>query len=202
MKNMGLNIIVICFAYFFAQSMVFGGIVGSAHDFSTEGWSGGKICQPCHTPHTSDLSVSDAPLWDHSATTAAFSMYDSPTMVVQPETEPQGVSKLCLSCHDGTIALDSFGGNVGSENISGTADLTPDLSDDHPVSVQWKHQNDTAPCSNCHFAHGELFSSKLPFYNGFVECATCHDVHNSENLPKLLRKPMQSSEICFHCHGK
>ncbi len=123
-------------------------------------------------------------------------------MIVQPESQPQGVTKLCLSCHDGVVAIDSFAGNWGSTYISGAANLSTDLSDDHPVSIRWQHQNQTPSCTNCHFVHGQMFSSELPFFNGFIECATCHDVHNTIALPKLLRKPLQQSEICFYCHGK
>jgi len=202
-NSLFFGISLACLLFFStAVTDVFGSIVGSAHDFSSQGWSGGKICETCHTPHGADTSISSAPLWDHAVTTASFTMYESPTLVVQPESQPRGVTKLCLSCHDGTIALDSFAGNVGSTHISDTADLTTDLSDDHPVSIRWDHQNDGALCFNCHFSHGEMFSSELPFFEGFVECATCHDVHNSTPFPKLLRKPLEGSEICFYCHGK
>ena len=81
-------------------------IVGSAHDFSGEGWSGGEICLPCHTPHNADTTEPDAPLWNHAVTSALYTLYDSPTMDVAPE-QPRPASKLCLSCHDGTVALDS-----------------------------------------------------------------------------------------------
>ncbi len=202
--NLLFSAAFICLLYFFTgTTMVFGGIAGSAHDFSGQGWSGGRICQVCHTPHTADTSTLDAPLWNHEITTATFTMYSSPTMIVQPESQPQGITKLCLSCHDGTVAVDSFAGNWGGTYISGAAHLSTDLSDDHPVSIRWQHQNETPSCTNCHFTNGQMFSSELPFFNGLVECATCHDVHNTLSaLPKLLRKPLQNSEICFYCHGK
>ena len=74
-----------------------------------------------------------------------------------------------------------------------------DLSDDHPVSIQWQHPSDMGynMCVNCHGG-----SRQLPFFDGYVECATCHDVHNGSNYDKLLRKPLQGSQICFHCHDK
>jgi len=201
--NLFFNIGLICLFFFFTgTTSVFGSITGSAHDFSSQGWSGGRICQVCHTPHTADSSAIDAPLWNHEITTSTFTMYSSPSMIIQPESQPQGVTKLCLSCHDGTVAIDSFAGNWGSTYISGDANLDTDLSDDHPVSIRWEHQNQTPSCTNCHFTHGQMFSSDLPFFNGFVECATCHDVHNTIALPKLLRKPLQQSELCFYCHGK
>ena len=48
-------------------------ITGSAHDFSGSGWnSTGEMCVVCHTPHSSDTSVTDGPLWNHATTSAVF----------------------------------------------------------------------------------------------------------------------------------
>jgi predicted CXXCH cytochrome family protein len=184
-------------------------ITGSMHDFSSAGWNpGGEICEPCHTPHNADLAIIGSPLWNHEETTASFTIYSSPTLVVTPE-QPRGPSKLCLSCHDGTVSLDSFGGNIGSTFISGPAKIGTVLSDDHPVSIKWEHQNDIGnqTCANCHNVHDPSDPGALPFFgssypNVYVECSTCHDVHNSTVNPKLLRLPMQGSQLCLHCHGK
>jgi len=51
--------------------------------------------------------------------------------------QPDGVSKLCLSCHDGTVALDSYGGVNGSTIITGSALLGTDLSTSHPISMKY-----------------------------------------------------------------
>ncbi len=113
------------------------------------------------------------------------------------------MTRLCLSCHDGTVALDSFSGMTGNTFISGNALVGTDLSDDHPVSVKWKHQNSLPSCRNCHDVHGNMYSSPLPFYDGYVECATCHDVHNgTPGNGHLLRMTMAGSQLCLHCHGK
>jgi predicted CXXCH cytochrome family protein len=177
-------------------------ITGSAHDFSTEGWSGGQACVVCHTPHNAETSLTDTPLWNHEISVTSYTMYDSPTLTVKPLSQPQGTTKLCLSCHDGTVAIDSFGGGSGSILLSGTGNLMPDLSDDHPISLKWDHQNESPSCANCHNAHGQPFSTPLPFFNGYIECATCHDVHSATAEPTLLRLPLQGSQLCLHCHGR
>lgn len=192
-------------------------ITGSAHDFSGEVWSGGEICLPCHTPHNADTTVSDSPLWNHEVTTAIFTVYSSPTLEVTPG-QPTGVSKLCLSCHDGTVALDSFGGTAGTVFISPSASLTTDLSDDHPVcfdlpqynGADATHHDDTPICSNCHFSGGGVPwasspsspRAELPFFDRRLECATCHDAHNTLGLMSMLRKTVEGSAICLHCHNK
>ena len=176
-------------------------IAGSAHDFSGTAWSAGEICITCHTPHNSDTSI-NAPLWNHELSTATYTLYDSSTMD-EVASQPGAASKVCLSCHDGTIALDSFGGNTGGTWIDASGNLTTDLSDDHPVGVLWSHQTEMPACTGCHNLHDPNWPMPLPFFNERVECATCHDVHNSNAaIPHLLRLSNTQSELCLHCHGK
>ena len=180
-----------------------GGIRGSGHDFSGEIWNpDGEICLPCHAPHNA-VSQS-APLWNHEETSATFVLYSSPTLQETPEA-PRGPSKVCLSCHDGTVALDSFGGRTGATTIDQDALIGTDLSDDHPISIRWSHQTGIPPgtaCLNCHTFSPTTLTTPLKFYNGYVECATCHDPHNGESYPALLRAPIDGSEICQDCHAK
>ncbi|MHC4083650.1 MAG: cytochrome c3 family protein [Planctomycetota bacterium] len=177
-------------------------ISGSAHDFSNKNWNQGGPCLPCHTPHSSDTIIIDAPLWNHEVTVANFTLYSSPTLGGVTE-QPREPSLICLSCHDGTVSLGSFGGNMGSDYIGSSALIDTDLSDDHPISIQWSHQHVTGNqmCSNCHDVRDPSFVGALPFFDGYVECSTCHDVHNSFGYPKLLRLPNENSQVCVFCHA-
>ncbi|MFC2163969.1 cytochrome c3 family protein [Acidobacteriota bacterium] len=185
-------------------------IVGSLHDFSGSGWSGGEICIACHTPHNADTSVIDAPLWNHDLTSQTFTLYTSPTLDATL-TSPAlgGVSKLCLSCHDGTVALDAYGDNTGTTFMAAGATLIgTDLSGTHPISFVY----DAALAT----ADGELFdpvttASGIVGSSGDIdddmlfatkmECASCHDVHN-RGIPKLLVKSNAASGLCLTCHDK
>jgi hypothetical protein len=90
------------------------GITGSVHDFSAYGWSNGEICSICHIPHNGS-TTSDAPIWNHAVSSATYTLYSSSTMdVVAEQPGPGSYSRMCLSCHDGTVAVDSFGGNTGT----------------------------------------------------------------------------------------
>lgn len=175
-------------------------IVGTAHDFSSQGWSGGQICVVCHTPHSATVNY---PLWNHELTTATYSLYTSPTMDEAVE-QPGFQSKLCLSCHDGTVAVDSFSGVTGSSFITGDAMLGTNLGDDHPVGVAWKHQtlDGSTACQNCHFVVGNSIPN-LPFFDGKLECSTCHEPHNNgAGGIMFLRETVNGSQLCLHCHDK
>ena len=199
-----------------------GTIVGTAHDFSASGFSGGEICVVCHTPHSSNTTVTEAPLWDHDLTAQTFAMYDSPTFDATQDLQPTGAAKLCLSCHDGTTAVDSFGGNVGTTVISGPAAIggSDTLADDHPISVLYDtalsvtdpgmHDPSTATVTigtGGTKVRGPDTVANLLLPADKVECSSCHDVHNNFVVPGAVGTPFlkvskAGSAICLTCHDK
>lgn len=207
----------------FISSVQAGTIIGSAHDFSASGWSGGEICVACHTPHNSDTSVADAPLWNHAVTTQVFTMYTGPgTMDAISDAQPTGTSKLCLSCHDGATALDSFGGNVGTIFMGGTPAVGGDaesLTNDHPISITYDAAlsvtdpglHDPAVTAVTIGLGGDKERTgtidTVMLSGGKVQCSSCHDVHNGAvgpgtNFIPLLKVSKAASAICLTCHNK
>jgi predicted CXXCH cytochrome family protein len=180
------------------------GITGTAHDFSGFGWSGGEICIACHTPHDADTSVTDAPLWNHELSTATYTLYSSATLDATLG-QPTGASKLCLSCHDGTIALDSFGGASGATYIAAAAEVT-DLDTEHPISFAYNTtlaNNDGGlfdPASDTTSLGGTIDNDLL--FAGNLECASCHDAHDAAGNTALLRIDNAGSALCLTCHDK
>ncbi len=184
-------------------------IAGSAHDFSGETWNpGGEICQVCHTPHGAVTGLT-APLWNHEVTTATFTLY---TNVVSPSfdataSQPAGASKLCLSCHDGTVAMDNFGGQTGGTDfISGGELLGTDLSNEHPVSFTYDDALATTDGglflpSTANSGLGGTIAADLLLGNQ-VQCSSCHDVHNASGIGNLLVKTNAGSALCLTCHNK
>jgi predicted CXXCH cytochrome family protein len=170
-------------------------IQGSAHDFSAQGWSGGELCSVCHVPHAVKTTTSEPPLWNHTMSTTVYRLYSSSTLTQTPEQPASmNVSRLCLSCHDGTIALDSFGGSLGQNYIPDHVSLGTDLSDDHPIGVRSVLQNGVG---------GTGMSDGVKLFDSKVECPSCHDVHNNHVADKkLLRVSRAGSELCFQCHDK
>lgn len=128
---------------------------GNKHNLSTGGTGTYKastetqICVFCHTPHR---SLTDGPLWNHNLTSvASYTMpVPSATQLTTPLNPPDEASKLCLSCHDGTVplgavqnlhgqaAIISFQGGVGVGPLppASSAYLGTDLSGHHLISIE------------------------------------------------------------------
>lgn len=202
-----LYAILVCIAIIGVATLSQAAITGSAHDFSGFTSSNGQICLPCHAPHNG-VNVANAPLWNHEVSTATYTLYSSPTLDAIPG-QPAGISKLCLSCHDGTVAVDSFGGQPGSFFMTSNDNLGTDLSDDHPISFIYDPAlalddgglyDPTVQASGVPGATGTIDQDML--FAASLECASCHDVHNANNFNNLLVKPNGGSSLCLTCHNK
>ncbi|MDX8411167.1 MAG: cytochrome c3 family protein [Mariprofundaceae bacterium] len=96
----------------------------------------------------------------------------------------------CARCHNGEVAHD------GSVKYLGQ-----NLKNDHPISIMYLGL--VRPDIDYGYWEPDLgkegFSEGVKLFNGFVECATCHDVHDpSREL--LLR--VDPERICLTCHVK
>jgi predicted CXXCH cytochrome family protein len=161
-----------------------------------------EVCIFCHTPHN---ATAIRPLWNRELPTSSYTVYASRSLDAQPG-QPTGSSKLCLSCHDGTIAL----GAVASRSTviqmaagvtvlpPGASNLGTDLSDDHPISFVYNSaltQKDRA------LAHPNSLPKTLRLdSNGELQCTTCHDAHNNVYGDFLTMSNLHS-EMCTSCHS-
>jgi predicted CXXCH cytochrome family protein len=195
-----------------APAIMAGTISGSAHDFQGKGWSGGQICIACHAPHGTNTTVTDAPLWNHALATTTYTLYTSPTMNATIG-QPGATSKLCLSCHDGTVAIDSFGSVVGTSMMTGSKNLGTSLANDHPIGITYDaglvaSDGSLAPLttpvtigSGTKTKTGTIATTLL--VGGKVECASCHDVHNTFTAGgDLVKMSLTASALCAACHTK
>jgi predicted CXXCH cytochrome family protein len=178
-------------------------IVNTVHNLSVSGpgtfksLTVSEVCVFCHTPHSAQP---DGPLWNRAMSGQTYLIYGSSTLQASPG-QPSGRSRLCLSCHDGTVALGAIRNLPGDETmdldttfLTGRARVGTDLHDDHPVSFLF----DAALAA----ADGELADPNaldLPLEDGFVQCTSCHDPHERDTRP-FLRKPTTNAELCTTCH--
>lgn len=196
-------------AFLAAPSVLPPAIEGSAHDFAAVD-PDEQVCIFCHTVHEADTSVTDAPLWNHEVTTRTYQVYNSPSMD-STTSQPSGESRLCLSCHDGTVAVDSYGGNPGVIFMGGDLAVgADDLTNDHPVSFVYDdalaaEDGELHPPSSTSSGIGSTISEDL-LSNDRLECSSCHDVHNGESAEvvddSLLVISQSQSQLCLTCHDK
>jgi predicted CXXCH cytochrome family protein len=188
-------------------------IANTKHNFSNSGtpnpgdWANNEICAPCHVPHGGDQSV--APLWAHDQASAsrAYTRYSSTTMNATPDTTlgtTHAGTRLCLSCHDDTVALAAFTGatSTGTETISdlytgSNAIIGTDLGNDHPVMFTYQDSIDNGDLELVAAGTGDM-----RLWNNEVECLSCHDPHGEDGVNYLLWKDNAGSAICFDCHNK
>ncbi len=123
-----------------------------------------QICVFCHTPHAANAAA-PGPLWNRQLSGATYTPYisnslDAATILGGQLGQPGGSSKLCLSCHDGTLALGTVSNAPGSGGAGGTIamggagaggtmpagdgltsgytrNLGTDLRNDHPISFTY-----------------------------------------------------------------
>lgn len=127
-----------------AQAATNKGIEGSVHDFSNVTnnlWNTRSgVCSPCHAAHHTDPDQI-VPLWVHATSTASFTMYSSPSMQGVVSSSPTGSSLACLSCHDGTVAINASISGVSGTNgpiyIDPSAQIGPNLHSTHPISFTY-----------------------------------------------------------------
>ena len=216
-------IAVVTTGLFWAGTATAGTIEGSPHDFRagfSTGWvTTTEICVVCHAPHNKPMGDgSTGLLWNRNfATTTTYVTYsNSDTMVVDPG-QPGGVSKLCLSCHDGTVAIDQFGAETSGVNFLTSSDAAyvgTDLSNDHPISFAYPTTNASTGDPELHVkttampaawgGSGTPSIDEAMLIGGNVECASCHDVHNTNTVAStnLLLVSNTGSALCLTCHNK
>ncbi len=169
-------------------------IEGTGHDLAAT--SGGGSCDFCHTPHG---ALAGTPLWNHKLSTATYQIYQSSSLKAKVG-QPTGASKLCLSCHDGTVALgETLTGAGGGAYLSpGSANLGTDLSDDHPISFVY---SSGLSAENAQIrAPFDLPTALKLDSSSQLQCTTCHDAHDNR-YGKFLTMPNERSQMCVSCHS-
>jgi predicted CXXCH cytochrome family protein len=216
------------------------GGIGAVYGDAAEQGGLNRICIFCHAPHNTMNSAQAAgagityfPLWNLGITVSNYEMYTPGTDIpsntshqsqakayfdATGATRPGSVSRLCLSCHDGTVSTNSYGmwngaSSQGANNNNIKNHAQPEfliggaagnnLSNHHPIGFPYANaagvDNEIAQTTA---SMGLLTIGDL-LWQGNMECTTCHDVHNSKNTgEKFLWISDANSAFCGTCHLK
>ena len=179
-----------------------------AHDLSQSGGSHIKgqmsaACLYCHVPHS---GVGKGPLWGQTFSSGIYTTYTSDTEQntgIQPELGQD--SSLCLSCHDGTVAV----GQVtpyGPYTMSGSMPtMGTKLESSHPFSLKLPLK-DAADLVASLVANGTTAdpTGSVKLIHGNVECTSCHDPHRQgvdKQSPNFLVRDNLKGAVCLACHA-
>ncbi len=185
-------------------------IMDSKHNLSVSGpgpvksVTESRICIFCHTPHQARRDVPY--LWNRADSTINYTTYESSTLHATVG-QPSGASKMCLSCHDGTIALGSVLSRTGEIPFAGGIRFLPegdtligaDISDDHPVSFVY---DEALAAANGELAPPSGLNNEVKLdKSNLLQCTACHDPH-IDVYGKFLVKPNKFSALCTTCHQR
>jgi predicted CXXCH cytochrome family protein len=177
----------------------------------------------CHTPHRSSGT---GPLWNRKASAVSFfKHYSSSTLAIDniPASQygqPNGSSRLCLSCHDGVTALGAVFTTAGSFTVT-PIDFTNSKGSTGPnVSIGYETYSSHHPVSFkydgvvINILHNPPYNKTeyqyIPTSNNVkldsqqrMQCTTCHDPHQSKSdepgTPFWAAKTY--NEVCWTCHN-
>jgi hypothetical protein len=165
---LGLTVVLCGSAMFLvANAQSTSDVANTPHNLSVDGpgtvkaTSETQVCVFCHTPHGATNSPG-TPLWNRALSGQTYTTYSSSSLdaetIAGQLAQPAGSSKLCLSCHDGTLAISSVNVLGGQLDVTvpmtgvGPGDTMPpgegvqtgftrnlgtDLSNDHPISLTY-----------------------------------------------------------------
>lgn len=178
-----------------------------------------EICKFCHTPHSANPRQ---PLWNHELSAVTYyNTYQSPTFEANLTGEAplaiNGHSRLCLSCHDGTVALGAAqtgkSRTTSEKKVLGALPPTArgylgtDLSGSHPVSFQVSEalisRNNAKDSLLNRLAAMKSDPQVRLDENDRVQCTSCHDVHCDKHYASsgihFWAKPT-FNDVCLVCH--
>ncbi|MEW6003550.1 MAG: hypothetical protein AB1638_13015 [Nitrospirota bacterium] len=226
---------------FLSSTLAIAGIKETKHNLSASGLFSVRaveetqICIFCHTPHN---SYPAQPLWNHELSAVqTYRSYWSETLQSYSQAESEawpidGYSKLCLSCHDGTVAVGAVYSRfedilmVSSPCIDASGKLIDvpectgyigtDLSGGHPLSIKYNMILVNNRNSNTEFCRlnppplGDPYVKLYPTKGEFgVQCTSCHDPHTNRSIETRDGKPWPPfwqkethDAVCEVCHVK
>jgi len=217
-KFLGLFLIL---ALVLVASVALATIAGTPHDFSGGGFdtiAGATVCSQCHIPHGGSTATANLPLWARSNPAGStYIVYGSNGVAGTPGSTPSGTtvnapgtfSLTCLSCHDGTLGINTVTKNgvaftsamtANSSHVNAAGflinvvdpvtgynpDLTKDLRNDHPVGLSYR---------------GVFAGSLAGLQNSTVNGSITEVVNGANIYPLFTVGAVTTTMECATCHN-
>jgi predicted CXXCH cytochrome family protein len=163
-----------------------------------------EICIFCHIPHQKGSAIRY--LWNRSDPANPYIPYFSSTLKADVG-QPTGSSRMCLSCHDGTIALGAivsspteipFKGGIRFIPEDSSSYLGTDLSDDHPISFVY---DEMLSLDNREIRSPSVLPPQVRLEYNQLQCSACHDPHDN-TYGQFLVMDNTASSLCTACHDR
>ena len=177
---------------------------GSGSQVTARGAAG---CTFCHAPHSG--IGGNTPLWNQQLSKATYTPYTSTSYHQRGNTQPPlgQSSSLCLSCHDGTVAIGQTQayGKLQTQGSMKNADvLGRNLSSSHPFSMVTP-MKDSASLAASLVAQKKTAdpSGAVKLISGNVECTSCHNPHvqaKDKVAQNFLVRDSSGGQMCLACH--
>ncbi|GFO55432.1 cytochrome c [Geomonas sp. Red276] len=211
------------------------GTVGSVHDMNTFAFvfndSMGRVCAFCHVPHHANSEAGTLwakPLDQQASGLRPYTWTAPENLRISQNLDPLvGPSRLCMTCHDGAIAIDPHGTKMPAEKT-----ISTDLNITHPIGFSYDEAvtargtdqlaekteqyatavtpSETPGVYNRVTREAKIRIVDLLYQGEILTCVSCHDVHNKNNVSPdpghdynfLLWAKEENSLICLSCHKK
>ena len=155
------------------QSFIPGGW-GNWMDYARNNY--GEVCVYCHTPHGANSTI-NAPLWNRTNLSNTYTLYNVPLTSGQTPTQPGMNSLTCLSCHDGTVAIDSIINMPGSGGYSASQQTSQNNAFLDTWDNSWTGSG-VEPVD-----HGVIWNAASGYMTGSYNCNRCHENGNVWDIP-------------------
>lgn len=164
----------------------------------------GEVCVYCHTPHGANTTI-NAPLWNRTNPATSYTVYSltGSQSSGNTVTQPGANSLTCLSCHDGTLAVDSIINMPGSGKYNSGQQTAQNNSF---LNASWNNPADSgggggpdatshlgmASCMACH-SRGSVVGAGATDFTAFVLGTDLRDDH-----PVGVRYPTTGPGVDFN----
>jgi len=167
---------------FAAMGLFTASAMADAQSASTTGFHSTRSCESCHVPHAAVGDNSQVPLWNPAHDSDGDSLNLTGSYTASEATQatlgnPDGASKLCLACHDGSYSAVNTLHKFGAANTLGA------LSSSHPVSFVYDAAlvAAEAAASNgvAELKDPSTLAQDILDGQGKMQCTSCHDIHST-----------------------